>query len=447
MKKDPGVAMTHTKTTPKAERKMLPRLKQTARRMTRTTFMVAGMTGLLLSAGAAVKPAQAQYCIGDMPNSVQAPLIIEAINAHTTLSFQEHQMWMVNTYFMDYILPAMQLMAEQLTAVAMQQMQIIGTFMDAKHQLETQRLYQQLAAQAHKDYHPSEDLCTFGTTMRSLAGSDRNATMTALAMAQHSLDRQLLNANANASEGAKEDMEGRVAQFRSTYCDPNDNNRGLGVVCQGSPQARRNKDIDYTRTVAAPLTLDVNFSDNNLTEDEEDLLALSRNLYSHNVFEQPIASAKLRDNEANQQAYLDLRSIVAKRSVAENSFQMIAAMKSNGATDAAQTRTYLAAVLEELGVPQADALEMIGDNPSYYAQMEILTKTILQRPQFFVDLYDKPANVARKGVALQALSLMQDRDTFKSTLRSESMLSLILELQVMKAQEATQNEINRLKER
>jgi len=184
-----------------------------------------------------------------------------------------------------------------------------------------------------------------------------------------------------------------------------------------------------------------------MTPDEEDLLALSKNLFSHNVFEQPIAEAKLRDNETNQQAYLDLRSIVAKRSVAENSFQAIAAMKSNGVSDAAETRQYLAAVLEELGVPQADALEMIGENPSYYAQMEILTKTLLQRPQFFVDLYDKPANVARKGVALQALALMQDRDTFKSTLRSESMLSLILELQVMKAQEATQNEINRLKEK
>lgn len=435
--------MTHT-TTGTAEGRTM---RQSFKRTVRKGALALAMTGVILSGGAALKPAQAQYCIGDMPNTVQTPLIIQAINTHTTMSFQQHQMWMVTTYFYDYILPAMQMMAEQLSAVAMQQMQIIGTFMDAKHQLETQRLYQQLAAQAHKDYHPSEDLCTFGTNMRSLAGSDRNASLTALTMAQHSIDRQLLNANSNASEGAKEDMEGRVAQFRRLYCDPNDNNRGLGSVCQGSPQARRNKDIDYTRTVANPLTLNINFSDGNMTPDEEDLLALSKNLFSHEVFEQPIAEAKLRDNETNQQAYLDMRSIVAKRSVAENSFQAIAAMKSNGVSDAAQTRQYLAAVLEELGVPQADALEMIGENPSYYAQMEILTKTLLQRPQFFVDLYDKPANVARKGVALQALALMQDRDTFKSTLRSESMLSLILELQVMKAQEATQNEINRLKEK
>ena len=33
----------------------------------------------------------------------------------------------------------MQLMAEQLTVNALQQVEIIGTFFDAKHQLETQR--------------------------------------------------------------------------------------------------------------------------------------------------------------------------------------------------------------------------------------------------------------------------------------------------------------------
>lgn len=399
--------------------------------------------GVLLVVGLVTpQPAKAFFCVSDTPNDVQTM----QINLHTTTEFQLHQIWMVEVYFKQYILPAMQMMAEQLSAVAMQQMQILGSFLDAKHQLETQRLFQQLAAQAHKDYYPSEGMCTIGTIARSLAASDRNASLTAMMMAQHSLDRQLLNANSNASEGPKEDLEGRVAQFRETYCDKNDNNKGLASICDaGVTQARINKDIDYTRTVANPLTLNVDFSNGTLTDDEEDLLALSANLYAHDIFSQ-IPEAQLQNNEENQQSYMDMRSIVAKRSVAENSFQAIAAMKSSGATPAAQTAQYMEAVLEELGVSQTDARNLIGENPSYYAQMELLTKTILQQPQFFVDLYDKPANVARKGVALQALALMQDRDSFKSTLRSEAMLSVILELQVMKAQEAVQNEINRLKE-
>lgn len=419
-------------------------------------------TSLTLCAALAVLTLSAQqanafYCVTDQPNAMQTIDIVQQVNAntdkaaddvkdHVTKEFQDHQEWMVETYFKENILPAMQMMAEQLTAVAMQQMQILGTFFDAKHQLETNRLYQQLAAQAHKDYTPSEGLCTIGTTMRSLAASDRNADLTALMMAQHSLDRQLLNANSNASEGPKEDLEGRVEQFKKTYCDSNDNNKGLASICgSGVTAARKNKDIDYTRTVANPLTLNVNFSDTTLTPDEEDVLALSANLFAHDIFSQ-IPESTLKSSIGNQQSYLNLRSIVAKRSVAENSFQAITAMKSSGATPAANTAKYLEAVMQELGVSSADAKKLIGENPSYYAQMEVLTKTILQRPEFFVDLYDKPTNVARKGVALQALGLMQDRDSFKSNLRSEAMLSILLELQVMKAQEAVQNEINRMTE-
>jgi hypothetical protein len=77
------------------------------------------------------------------------------INNHTDVDFDKHKDWLINTYFHDYILPAMMLLTQQMSAVAMQQMEILGTFLDAKHELETQRLFQQLAARAHKDYQPS----------------------------------------------------------------------------------------------------------------------------------------------------------------------------------------------------------------------------------------------------------------------------------------------------
>ena len=55
------------------------------------------------------------------------------------------KIWLISILWEDNLLPAMMLMADQLTAVAMQQMQIIGTFMDAKHQLETQQVLQKIA--------------------------------------------------------------------------------------------------------------------------------------------------------------------------------------------------------------------------------------------------------------------------------------------------------------
>lgn len=449
------------------------RARRGARNMTYSTLITVrpGMhiTGLALLSALlfAVMPHQALACgICDSMSNIQVDQEVEQnmtdlhndtrqiINDHTDKDFEDYEKWLVEDYFKQRILPAMASMAEQMSAVAMQQMEILGTFLDAKHQLETQRLFQQLAAQAHKDYHPSEGMCTIGTAARSLAGADRNAEMTALILSRRSQERQLLNKNSSAHEGRKSDRKSRAEQFKTTYCDTNDNNQGLVGICAGSggvggtapADNRKNKDIDFTRTLWGPLTLNINLNDAQATEDETDVMALESNLYSHVVFEDVLANAQLKDNLANQQMLMNMRSIVAKRSVAENSFQALAAMKSQGTTDNAGTAQYLQAAIQQLNgdITADQAKALIGENPSYYAQMEILTKKLLQDPQFFTDLYDKPANVARKGVALQAISLMQDRDFYKSNVRSEAILSVLLELEVMNAQKKVQDEVDRL---
>ena len=91
-----------------------------------------------------------------------------------------------------------------------------------------------------------------------------------------------------------------------------------------------------------------------------------------------------------------------------------------------QTREFLGAVLTELGVPANEVYQLIGERPSYYAQLEIMAKKIYQNPDFYANLYDKPANVARKGVALKAIELMLDRAIFESQLRQEMAMSVLL---------------------
>ena len=75
---------------------------------------------------------------------------------------------------------------------------------------------------------------------------------------------------------------------------------------------------------------------------------------------------------------------------------------------------------------------MLGQNPSYYAQMDVLTKKIYQNPNFYTSLYDKPTNVRRIGVSMDAISLMQMRDQYESALRKEMLLSLMLEQELKK---------------
>ena len=72
-----------------------------------------------------------------------------------------------------FILPSMMAMSEELTIAALHHTYIIGSFFDAKTQVETNRIMQEFHAQAHKDYHPSEGMCVLATNVRSLAMTDR----------------------------------------------------------------------------------------------------------------------------------------------------------------------------------------------------------------------------------------------------------------------------------
>lgn len=379
--------------------------------------------------------------------------------------FIVHEMWEQS------ILPTMMLAAEQFTAVALQQVMAVGMFFDAKQQLETQQLMQVMQARAHKDYVPSVEICNFGTMIKSLAATERKAEVNAVILSQRSQDRQLGNANQSGAYGNDLDKDNRLGQFAQKYCDHHDRNNSLATFCNGlawaglsnAQRLQLNRDIDYFTVVDSPWNIKMDLTNTTFTAagppviddiEEEDVMALASNLFANSLFPRPpprLLVNKPANESLNdmQQAYMELRSVVAKRSVAENSFNAITAMKSHGITtvDAGgnpvpmNARVFLEPVLTELGVPAAEVLALLGENPSYYAQMEILTKKVYQNPDFFTSLYDTPANVDRKLVALEAIKLMQKFDLFKSFLRNEATFSVWLELSVYQLQKEIEDTI------
>lgn len=379
---------------------------------------------------------------------------------HLKQEFIKHREWFVKEVFEKHLLPALMLFAEQMTAMAMHQVVVVGAFLDAKHQLETQRLFQELMAQAHKDYQPSEGMCTFGTVARSLAASDRNMDLSAMAVSNRTLQRELLSGNALGGNGNASDYLSRINQFRELYCNTNGNGIGLSKLCTTTSKdpGRMDNDVNFTNVVDSPLTLKLDFTSEGDTDhstnkhvttvsaDEEDLFALAANLYAHNV-SPTIAPSFLTDEKGNVipagvNHYMNIRAIAAKRSVARNSFAAIAAMKSQGEKE---VKPYLHAIIKEMGVADSEEItKYLGDRPSYYAQMEILTKKIYQNPMFYTELYDKPANVERKAVSMQAIELMQRRDMYRSILRAEQVLSVMLETALTEKQEQVVNELNRV---
>jgi len=312
-------------------------------------------------------------------------------------------------------------------------------------------------------------MCEFGSTTKSLVSSERKSEVDMHVMSQRFQDRMMGNTNTSAATGATGDFQSRLKQYREKFCDPHDNNAQLFLLCEhdqdknlgnsnsgavaprgigGNNTERLNKDVDFLRTVDFPLTLDMDFTDNVLTDQEEEVIALGDNLYGHDVFAR-ISGKVFRDSEdealpAPHQALMDARAALAKLGVAYNSYSAITSMKAAGT---AGSRDFLEAALVELGIPEdntntRDGIDDVrrilgfsnasGDEigPSYHAQMEVLTKKIYQTPDFYTNLYDKPVNVERKAVAMQAIGLMQKFDLFKSYLRNEANISILLELAV-----------------
>lgn len=377
---------------------------------------------------------------------VWSPLVETAIERH----MNQEQNWIVEDFFEEFWLRGLAELTNFLSVFGMYQVEMVGAFFDAKSQLETRRLFFELQAEAHKDYHPSDDFCWFGTSARSLASSDSRVNLNMLAMSEISLSRQLGHRHGVAGPGESEDKHSRWQRFVDTYCDPRDNSwegagTGLDYACDrdaigGSAatgaldRARVNRDVDYTRLLGESRTLNIDFSNVNLTNDEEDVLAMASNIYGNNVPSRAFSKSSITTLAAKK-LYMDLRSVVAKRNVAESSFNAIVALKASGTNGDAAAATqpnvgmFMASIVKDLmpsGTPDTEIYAILGENPSYYAQLEVLSKKIYQNPDFFANLYDTPANVKRKSVAMKAIALMLDRALYESELRQEMILSVML---------------------
>ncbi len=358
----------------------------------------------------------------------------------------KYQDFIIQEWWRDYVAVVLQHMTEQLMTIAMQQTLAIGTFIDAKHQMDVQAQFRRMVAITLRDYTPSLGMCVFGTNIVSLAAADYNGYLTEQILADRARQRALASANTSASEGPDQDRLNRVQQFSGRFCERYDNNAitgdantGLGLICTAAPEPKtKNRDIDYIRTMLAPRTLEVDFSDGETTDDEEDVLAMASNLYGHRVFK-GITDATV-NRRTNAGSYLDTRSIAAKRGVAMTSFNALTAMKTQGSETANDTLEYMKVIMTELGIEDEEEIEKIlGERPSYYAQLEFLAKRIYQRPAFFTELYESQANVKRRSVAMQAIDLMINHDISASRQRAESIMSMILESKLVKLQDDYEN--------
>ncbi len=308
---------------------------------------------------------------------------------------------------------------------------MIGGFIDAKIHLESQLALQRLTAQAMKDYMPGEALCQFGTLTRSLGATEEHAQATQRAFNEVMIDRDTLRKQTvNADDPGSGDVY-RMNFFQKNYCHKTNENDGLRRFCSAGITADKlNRDVDYTRRFDMPLTLDVNFLGTPNAAQQRgnaDVAALGANLFSSEAFK-GFTADDLSKGGVTGDDVQNFRSISAARGIARNSYTKMVGLKAMNKSNSSQQ--YMLTVLKQLGLSEANAKRLIGENPSYFAQMEVLTKKIYQNPGFFAELYDKPANVDRQRTAMLGISLQQQHDLLETLQRREMLLSALLELRI-----------------
>lgn len=359
-------------------------------------------------------------------------------------------------YSQDYILllqGKFRSMTRFITSAITTETTSIGTFLDAQNNMRAAGSLMQRRAQAAQEMAPSEALCRYGTLALGLGASEANSDAIKQEMIQRSMARQLLKEGQASAEdrdatttntggatsddaprtrGQSSDKIYRWQLFATKFCNPAEDGHGNGTgqdqVCNIVNDAQLNADVNYARTIEDPLSLNFGLDAGN-TVDAQNITGLADNLYGHDIINNAPNSENLDPtvpgNLNNIKKYLLMRSAIARRSVAENSFAAVTAMKSKGSDASAK---YVKLLMQELGLKKEEADLMVGANPSYYAQMEALSRKLYQSPTFYINLMEGPANVQRQQASMKAIELMQQRDMYKSMQRSEMLLATLLEI-------------------
>ena len=347
--------------------------------------------------------------------------------------------FLFDTLWNDSIDPSLRSMLSRNVQSIISQTTSLGSFLNAQTQIRAQGEIQKGAAKAANDYSTSEALCRYGSLSLGLATSDTSSKGAQIALASLSLNRSLGAQGSVAQSGAGSDQMERMNIFIQEYCDASDNNNGMALMCGTDPQrrfediprdSRKNRDIDFARTFANYGTLDfgTGLTSEEMRPGQQDIILLSHNLYGNKQIPGQLTESQLRE-EGNQGVYLKIRSVAAARGVAQNSYAAIAGLKAQGS---GSSKDYMEALYKELGMTESQADTQLGDKPSYYAQMDVLTKKLYQSPAFHINLMEGKTNVDRQSAAMEGLELMQDRDLYLSMKRSEMLLALMVQMQTRK---------------
>lgn len=389
-------------------------------------------------------PAQAQTCCGCGAVTGMHVLTRNTVKMNIENQYELHKNYLKNTWWEQLLKPQLQLYSQQDTQTEIQAQNIRSTFADARNTNAYARTVQRQSAEMTMELMPDETTAQVACGVSDLPAAQQAAAATTTQISDSSAARRLGRSAGTSGIAIASDMRDRFDIFKRYFCNPEGWGGVLSNVCKDAGEAP-DLDIQFSAVDADKkpigignrwtLDLDDNPADRSTT-DEVIVEAFRTNLFGNQLAARPTRDQFAQTN--TQLAYLNQRGLEAKRNVAEYSFNSYIGekKKSEGGKG---SKEFLENTLKNLNLGNADEiLERAGENPSYYAIMEVLGKKAYQSPDFYTNLTNLSPQVAQTHASVQAVGLMQMRDVYESLLRSEMILSLIVEMELADRQREVQ---------
>jgi hypothetical protein len=275
-------------------------------------------------------------------------------------------------------------------------------------------------AETTEELAGSEALCQMtGTARLAEAEAEREATDEALA--------EEVESTADI-DPASEDAQGRSARYCRYARDvPNPE---FQAQCEEAGHEVNAESGVTDQAVAGDRQSDVQIDGDERSDTAESSIAnLQLVTAEHNSLSGVGAAAR---DPGQFQAVMDARSVTATENLIKASLTRTVALRAQGT---GTNTTQLRAIMEALGYPADYITRTLGQNPSYYSQLEIGTKLAYQDQNFYVNLEGMNETQLRAIQAgLDAQSSAQWREIYYSVRQRELMLATILEAKLRAAQ-------------
>lgn len=368
-------------------------------------------------------------CVEPGSCSYNCPLVFaqNRINSYTTSRVNDHKSWVQNTLW-PAILEDLQVLTDQLAGVSPAAMSSLGMITDGAQTQTTQRRLQKLKAESVNRNRPNLKMCSVATMTKGLTNSEDNGRVFSASLSNNMKTRFLGGENTQGADGVDSDKRARWNMFVSQYCDPDSENGALGEQCQNIDPANFDKDVDFARLVGGADTI--------AAEDTHAVTLMASYLYGHDIPRNRFKGNSIdpKKNSRNYELYEQMRSIMAMRSIAANSFQSVVALKSEGPEETEEEKSRRQSTMIEMGYSSDFIANSMKASPSYVGRMNLMQDALFHNPGFYIDNISSPEHVSQTMTAMKAIENMYMDRLAESLKRQELLNSVWLELKLRKEQ-------------